>query len=452
MRIQYNGKSKILIRLAELVNQKADAEDLEQTAADLQKEIDEKADKSAIPTVGDGVLSVQRNGKSVGTFSANAAKDTAVNIPVPEKVSELENDAGYGTYTKPAAGIPKSDLASGVQESLDKADTALQKHQDISGKLNKTGDASNTTVAFSAASARENVKTGEKLSAIVGKIAKWFADLKTVAFTGSYNDLSNKPTIPDGSKYLPLSGGVMTGDIDMYANKKEVLIGSASATSNKTTPVGGAYLEIANSMSNAFPSLRSFVGSYHNTLNDKKYNVISVRHRNGYTVSEANGNAYGILLFTDLESASNISWNQQIGVGKWVGNKVLLDSANFKSYALAKDATANAAKTLTDSGWTATTKDTTFAATSTVKCRKYGQLVEVRGEVTFNNTYGSPTVCTLPAGYRPATVVRACGYTPNGKLFGINIDTAGVVSLPSDSAGTFVQNTTYHIDLTYLLG
>ena len=68
MRIQYNGKSKILIRLAELVNQKADAEDLEQTAADLQKEIDEKADKSAIPTVGDGVLSVQRNGKSVGTF------------------------------------------------------------------------------------------------------------------------------------------------------------------------------------------------------------------------------------------------------------------------------------------------------------------------------------------------------------------------------------------------
>ena len=51
MRIQYNGKSKILIRLAELVNQKADAEDLEQTAADLQKEIDEKADKSAIPTV-----------------------------------------------------------------------------------------------------------------------------------------------------------------------------------------------------------------------------------------------------------------------------------------------------------------------------------------------------------------------------------------------------------------
>lgn len=118
MRIQYNGESKILKRLAELVNQ--------------------KADKSDIPAVGDGTLSVQRNGKSVGTFSANAAEDAVVNIPVPEKVSELENDAGYGTYTKPTTGIPKSDLASGVQASLGKADTALQKHQDISGKVDNT--------------------------------------------------------------------------------------------------------------------------------------------------------------------------------------------------------------------------------------------------------------------------------------------------------------------------
>lgn len=110
------------------------------------------------------------------------------------------------------------------------------------------------------------------------------------------------------------------------------------------------------------------------------------------------------------------------------------------------------AETLTDSGWVATTRNTSFTATSTVKCRKYGQLVEVRGEVTFNSTYGSPTVCTLPAGYRPATVVQTCGYTPSGKIFGIKVDTAGVVSFSSDAAGTFVKSTTYRIDLTYLLG
>lgn len=40
----------------------------------------------------------------------------------------------YGTYSKPSGGIPKSDLADTVQTSLGKADTALQSHQDISGK------------------------------------------------------------------------------------------------------------------------------------------------------------------------------------------------------------------------------------------------------------------------------------------------------------------------------
>lgn len=187
MKIQYNGSSKILKRLVELVNRSQNVAlrqdntdkntlywtgldgveitvnipsgavevdtELSETSTNpvenqaITKELAQKADKSVIPTVGDGVLSVQRNGKSVGTFSANAAKDTAVNISVPEKVSELENDAGYGTYAKPAAGIPKSDLASGVQASLGKADTALQKHQDISGKVDNTAAGANSLLS-----------------------------------------------------------------------------------------------------------------------------------------------------------------------------------------------------------------------------------------------------------------------------------------------------------------
>ena len=343
MRIQYNGKSKILIRLTELVNQKADVEDLEQAAADLQKELAQKADKSAIPTVGDGVLSVQRNGKSVGTFSANAAENEAINIPVPEKVSELENDAGYGTYTKPAAGIPKSDLASGVQASLGKADTALQKHQDIGGKLDKTGDASNTTVTFSAASARENVKTGEKLSVIVGKIAKWFADLKTVAFTGSYTDLANKPTIPDGSKYLPLAGGKMTGDIDMQTNKRDILVGTHKANTSDGTAVAGGIIEKRANMTSTLPEMRSFVGMFHNTDIDRFYNLISVRHRNGYS----NGNLYGMYIFSESTTASaDLKWGKQTKASGWTNDFTLLDSRNYTNYALTKDGTAVKANAL----------------------------------------------------------------------------------------------------------
>ena len=431
MKIDYRGSSKILKRLAELVNRSqnialrqdttdknvlywTDLDGVEITinipsgSVEITKELAKKADKSEIPAVGNGTLSVQRNGKSVGTFSANAAEDASVNISVPEKVSELENDSGYGTYTKPATGIPKSDLASGVQASLDKADTALQKHQDISGKLDKTGDASNTTVAFSAASARENVKTGEKLSVIVGKIAKWFADLKTVAFTGSYNDLANKPTIPDISgkqdkstavthttntavgstakpvyiaangaatpishsinadvpanakftdttysdatqsahglmtaadkkkldgmdltKYLPLSGGVMTGNIDLASNGVDLLVGTQRAVQGTyASAVAGATVAAKEPLKTGLPKRKSLIGSWLDQ-NSAWHSILSVRHRNGWN----DGPSYGFYLRSLLTSNGDLCWNKQTGVDKWQGERVLLDSINYSSYA-----------------------------------------------------------------------------------------------------------------------
>ena len=60
-------------------------------------------------------------------------------------------------------------------------------------KLDKTGDGSNVTAAFTAASTRANVATGEKLSVLFGKIAKWFADLGSLAFksTVAKSDLAS---------------------------------------------------------------------------------------------------------------------------------------------------------------------------------------------------------------------------------------------------------------------
>ena len=52
------------------------------------------------------------------------------------------------------------------------------------------------TPTFTEAAVRENITSGEKLSTLFGKIMKWFSDLKAVAFSGSYNDLSDKPSIP----------------------------------------------------------------------------------------------------------------------------------------------------------------------------------------------------------------------------------------------------------------
>lgn len=55
------------------------------------------------------------------------------------------------------------------------------------------GDGSNVTAAFTSASTRANIATGEKLSVLFGKIAKWFADLGSLAFknTVAKSDLAS---------------------------------------------------------------------------------------------------------------------------------------------------------------------------------------------------------------------------------------------------------------------
>lgn len=55
------------------------------------------------------------------------------------------------------------------------------------------GDGSNVTAAFTAASTRINIATGEKLSILLGKIAKWLGDLGSLAFksTVAKSDLAS---------------------------------------------------------------------------------------------------------------------------------------------------------------------------------------------------------------------------------------------------------------------
>lgn len=65
---------------------------------------------------------------------------------------------------------------------------------------------------FSTASSRTNIASGESLATLFGKIKKYFTDLKTVAFSGSYNDLSDQPSIPTITKYR------FTEDITINAN------------------------------------------------------------------------------------------------------------------------------------------------------------------------------------------------------------------------------------------
>lgn len=106
-----------------------------------------------------------------GTSNFSGSYTDLSNKPtIPSKTSELQNDSGFltqhqdisgkqdkatleadvaakgftkntGTYSKPAGGIPKTDLSDSVQASLGKADTALQSAP-VTSVNGKTGEVS----------------------------------------------------------------------------------------------------------------------------------------------------------------------------------------------------------------------------------------------------------------------------------------------------------------------
>ena len=65
-----------------------------------------------------------------------------------------------------------------------------------------TSNVISVDTAFTEAGTRQNIASGDTFATILGKIKKFFTDLKAVAFSGSYNDLSNKPTIPTATSDL----------------------------------------------------------------------------------------------------------------------------------------------------------------------------------------------------------------------------------------------------------
>lgn len=126
---------------------------------------------------------------------------------------DSSNWVGSGTYTTTISGhnisIVKIDSLDGniglkrlseYNYELFRYETGSITADDVIG-LKSFIEADDINVAdnyatFTEASSRTNIDSGDSLKVIFGKIKKFFSDLKTVAFTGAYADLTGQPTIP----------------------------------------------------------------------------------------------------------------------------------------------------------------------------------------------------------------------------------------------------------------
>ncbi|WP_302973318.1 peptidase G2 autoproteolytic cleavage domain-containing protein [uncultured Ruminococcus sp.] len=191
-----------------------------------------------------------------------------------------------------------------------------------------------------------------------GQILRWSADGTAVWGADNnttYNDATQsthglmtaadkkKLDGMDSSKYLPKSGGVMTGDIDMQTNKRDILVGTHKANTSDGTAVAGGTINTDKTFAGMLPAMRSYIGTYQYKTSSAEawYALISVRHRNGYS----DGSSWGMIIYANL-FGGNLQWNLNTNKDVWQGGRTLLDSANFTDYALGKSATASAASKL----------------------------------------------------------------------------------------------------------
>ena len=61
----------------------------------LTGDYDDLLNKPTIPIVNDAILTIQKNGTTIDTFSANSSLNTTINITVPTLISDLTNDSNF---------------------------------------------------------------------------------------------------------------------------------------------------------------------------------------------------------------------------------------------------------------------------------------------------------------------------------------------------------------------
>ena len=158
------------------------------------------ASQSAFPATGEtGKIYIAEDTNKTYRWSGSAYAEISASLALGETSSTAyRGDRGKTAYDhSQTTGNPHGTTAS---------DVGLGNVPNVS-----TNDQEPT---FTEASTKNNIASGEKLSVILGKVQKFFNDLKTVAFSGSYTDLSSQPQINSNT----LSGNKTTSDLGINAD------------------------------------------------------------------------------------------------------------------------------------------------------------------------------------------------------------------------------------------
>lgn len=162
---------------------------------------------------------LQLTGEDVNTLKNDFVTHLADKV---QHITATERTSWNGKYTKPSTGIPKTDLASGVQTSLNKADTAVQPSNigNYAGKIvtgSYVGDGTTGRVISIGVTAKivfilssdGNYNLGRMLHVMDASITTFFRNFSNNLSSGGYiydsRIVTNGMNL-DSTSYLNVSG------------------------------------------------------------------------------------------------------------------------------------------------------------------------------------------------------------------------------------------------------
>ena len=195
---------------------------------------------TVIPTVNDATLTIQKNGTTVTTFTANSAQNATADISVPTKVSDLTNDLNFVEETNLA------DVAfSGAYADITGTPYIPTKTSDLTNDSDFVSDANYVHTDNNFTTALKNKLNGVATGAEVNVQSDW-----NVTDTSSDAFIKNKPAIPTKTSDITNDSGFITSAA--VPTKTSDLTNDSGFITNQVNNLANYYDQTAiNSMFNA---------------------------------------------------------------------------------------------------------------------------------------------------------------------------------------------------------
>lgn len=209
--------------------------------------------------------------------AASSANSIAEEIEQKAENGDFSASVSIGTVTTGQPGSDASVTNTGTEKdavfnfSIPQGSQGPQGPQGPPGEIENIGDA---TVDFTQSNTRQNIVSGEAVSTIFGKIAKWFSDLGTAAFQGVSNVLTQTS-----------SGYVLDARQGKALDEKK--INKAAIVNNLLATIAGFPLDATQGK-----ILADMIGILASLTTDEKSNLVSAINEINAGLSELNGKSY----------------------------------------------------------------------------------------------------------------------------------------------------------------